>query len=135
MESAKDRGEYLDPRLGKTLLRVVAADWFKTTARLKPATRAGYESILKTHVIPAFGNVPVARIDAAAIDRFVAQMDVAPGTAGNVLRVFGPVMQHAVKARMINRNPVADVKRPKVIRRGSGERLQVLTPEQISCSG
>jgi len=62
MESAKDRGGYLDPRLGKTLLRVVAADWFKTTARLKPKTRATYESILKTHVIPAFGSTPTARM-------------------------------------------------------------------------
>jgi integrase len=59
-------------------------------------------------------------------------MDVAPGTAGNVLRVFGPIMQHAVKARMINRNPVPDAKRPKVIRQHSGEQLRILTPKQIA---
>jgi len=33
---------------------------------------------------------------------------------------------------MITRNPVADVKRPKVIRRGAGEQLHVLTAERIA---
>jgi integrase len=132
MEGAKVRGDYLDHRLGKTLFRTVAEEWLKTTVRLKPKTRVGYESILKTHLLPAFGGTPVARIDAARIAKFVAEMDVSPGTAGNVLRVLGPLMQHAVKARMIPRNPVPEANRPKVQRQHGGESLQVLTPQQVA---
>jgi len=43
--------------------RVVLADWAKewlaTTVHLRPSTRANYESVLRVHVLPAFGETPI----------------------------------------------------------------------------
>src|SRR4029453_17030320 len=47
-EARKARGEWIDPELGKTPLSEWVERWGGMTGHLKPKTRAGYESLLKT---------------------------------------------------------------------------------------
>lgn len=130
MEGAKVRGDYVDQSLSRTPFSKVAEEWLETTRLLKPKTRDGYERIVHHHLIPEFGLTPVARINAAIIERFITRLDVSPGTARNVLRVLSPIMQYAVKGGMIARNPVADVTRPRSVKRGP-EELQALSADQV----
>lgn len=62
MEGEKERGTYLDHRLGKTPFKDVAEAWYETTAQLKSKTRAGYRSILDYHLIPKFGITPISPV-------------------------------------------------------------------------
>ena len=39
-----------------------ARSWLKSTVHLKPKTRIGYESLLKSHVLPKFGGVRLGEI-------------------------------------------------------------------------
>jgi integrase len=133
METAKDRGGYIDPRLGRTTFRVVAEAWYTTTSGLKPKTRAGYRSILDYHLLrSAFELKPVGRISAGTIDEFIASLDNAPSTKRNILRVLEMVMGHAVKKGMIYANPVSRADRPKLNGGGPDDELRVLTAEQVS---
>ena len=129
MEGDKVRGDYMDPKLARTPFSVVADSWYATTAQRKEKTRAGYRSILDYHLLPAFGAMGIARIDAGMIDLHIAGMTVAPATRLNVLHVLGSVMNHAVKRRMIPRNPVAEADRPKVAR-PNADAMPFLTAEQ-----
>lgn len=56
------RGDYIDPRLARTRLSEWAEEWLSTTVHLKLKTQTGYESMLRTHVLPAFGDTAVAAI-------------------------------------------------------------------------
>src|SRR4051812_5163309 len=78
------RGEYIDPRLGRTLFDAWADEWLATTVHLKAKTRVGYESMLRTHVLPAFADRPVSSIHQIDVRRFVAEMSETGAAAGTV---------------------------------------------------
>jgi integrase len=129
-EGAKVRGDYMDPKMARTPFAAVAEEWYATTADQREKTRVGYRSILDYHLLPAFGAVAIAQIDAGTVDVYLAGIQAAPGTRLNVLRVLGAVMRHAVKRRFIPRNPVADAKRPRVPR-PNAETMPFLTAKQV----
>jgi hypothetical protein len=58
------RGEWSDPRLGQTTVAEWADRWLSTIVDLKPKTQAWYEAMLRTHVLPELGSIPVARCPA-----------------------------------------------------------------------
>jgi hypothetical protein len=50
---------------------------------LRPSTRARDESYLRNYIIPAFGTVPLAGVEADAIDAWIAGLEarsLAPAT-------------------------------------------------------
>lgn len=62
-ETAKDRGEWVDPALRRVTFAEWADEWLSGAANLKPKTKAGYESILSVHVLPELGAMPIGAID------------------------------------------------------------------------
>ncbi len=74
IEADKLRGEWVDPRLSKIFFRHWVDRWWGTTAHLKPYTREGYESLLRVHILPRFGNVSLGRIQPVDIREWVSQL-------------------------------------------------------------
>ena len=110
------RGDWADPRRGRITFEEWAADWLATTVHLKPKTRASYESLLRHHVLPAFGPTPLAQLDQMQLRRFVArsvERGVGPGTVRNAFRVVSLILAAAVSAGAIRSNPAAGVKLPR----------------------
>ncbi len=70
VETDKARGEWSDPRLARVSLADWAGHWLGTTVHLKPKTRAGYESLLRAHVLPAFGRSPMGGIQPVEVRRW-----------------------------------------------------------------
>ena len=78
-----NNGSFVDPRLGRSPFSRFATEWLQTSAHLKPGTRVGYESMLRVHVLPAFGGRHVGSIQTSDVRRFIADKvadGVAPGT-------------------------------------------------------
>src|SRR5919106_6519406 len=73
VEGDKARGAWVDPRLSRITLGDWADRWIRTTVHLKPKTRAGYESLLRSHVLPAFGQTPLGRIRQVEVREWVAR--------------------------------------------------------------
>jgi integrase len=97
---------------------------------LKAKTRVGYESILRAHLLPAFGDSPVAKIDQPTIKAFLAEMvasGVAPGTVRSTRQVLRLVLATAIGARALAVNPCDGVKVP----RSAKAELHVLTDAQV----
>jgi hypothetical protein len=61
------RGDYIDPKLAKTPFRRWSDEWLATTSHLRARTRGGYESALRIHVVPVFGDMPVGAIQQADV--------------------------------------------------------------------
>lgn len=128
-----DRGESLDPALGKASFGAVANSWLQSLdPALKPKTRSGYESIVREHLMPAFGMLPVGAIKPGDVHRFLNSAEVGPGTKRNIVRVLNPIMNLAVLDGRIRVNPVttlmATFKLPRV---PGNDDPPFLTPAQV----
>lgn len=98
---------------------------------LRPKTRSAYESILRTHVQPRLGQVPVGTVTPMHVRRFVADMaehGAAPGTIRNAYRLVHMLLGGAVHAGLIRSNPAFGIRLPQ------SERAEMvfLAPPQIA---
>jgi hypothetical protein len=74
VETDKARGEWIDPTMSRTSFSAWASRWSDTIVHLKPKTRAGYESLLRAHVLPRFGRTPLGRIQPVHVREWVAAL-------------------------------------------------------------
>jgi integrase len=98
-----------------------AKHWIENIA---PASRAPisvdrYDSIVRTHIIPGLGSIELQKLDGSAIDKFYAsRRDKADMTRRQIHAVLRMILNSAVKAKKIARNPIADIETtPKAKRR------------------
>jgi integrase len=116
-EGDRERGDDHDPKRGRTTLGVVADEWLRTNPGQKERTRIGYEQLLRTHVLPYFGDTPLNQISKTSVQQFLASMEdegKGAGTIRNTYRnVLKPVLNTAVDAGYLRSNPAAGIKPPR----------------------
>lgn len=54
------RGGWVDEKGGRKVFADVASSWLESRPDLAPRTILQYESLLKCHLLPAFGHMPIA---------------------------------------------------------------------------
>jgi integrase len=130
IEDAKLRGAYVDPAAGKVAFSEWAERWYNTTAALRHTTRRDYRKLLDQQVLPAFGDMTLAGIDALAVREWVAGL-VAGGLSARRARkahaVLRQVLASAVEGGRLSRNVALGMKLPKVQR----TEMQFLDAEQV----
>ena len=78
----------------------------------KPSTRAAKDWVLNTQLLPAFGAMPLDRIDRAGVIRwFESYSATAPGGANFALLVFRQIMNYAMARGHIETNPTRGIRR------------------------
>lgn len=129
-QSRVDRGEWLDPRVAATPFQDWARDWLGTRSHLKPKTYEGYRSLLRVHLIPRFGLMPLQAIDPHSVDMWVGELSVnglSPSRVRQAHQLLSMILKAAVRARMISFNPADGTPLPRSVRR----QPRFLTPQQI----
>ena len=81
------QGDWIDPDAGRISFGEYAATWIGEQI-LKPRTEELYRGLLRNHLLPAFGNVPIGDIREAAVRRWRKER-LAAGPRQQ--RPFGPV--------------------------------------------
>jgi integrase len=104
-----------EPKLAPTF-HVFASEWYerRRLSGLRPRTLEHLEWCLTTHLLPAFSDRPVDRIDAAAIDAFTtakARAGMSPNTVNRLVQELAAVLQDAVEYGLIQSNPAASKRR------------------------
>ena len=130
-ETAKARGTWTDPALGRVLFRDWLGEWWATTTNLRPKTRDRDELLLRRHALPSFGAVPLAAISQRDVRAWVAELSargLAPATVQKAYQLLGKVMGAAVDAGMLAQSPCRRVPLPKVER----EEMRFLTPAEVA---
>jgi integrase len=125
------RGQYVDPVLGRTSFADFSRDWLVTTGHLKPKTREGYESILRTHLLPAFGDQPIAKVRPVDVGQFFSSLAAAGMSVSRMRQtknVLKRIFDEAVRNGYLARTPVEGVRLPSPQRR----EMSVLAPDQVS---
>ena len=82
----------------------------------KRSTLMGYESGLRVHVEPFFGDQPVHRVDAAEVEAFMAWMrrsGRSPKTTLNALGLLHSIFDYAIKRGWASANPCKLVDKPR----------------------
>lgn len=129
-ETDKTRGDWVDPRHGRITVKEYSARWLPILVHIKPKTRSGYESLLRTQVLPVFGDTALTHVEQAAVANWVAAMTAAGLSASRIrqaYRVLSGLMKTAVQAGYIAKSPCVGVKLPRMLRRDG----ILLTPEMI----
>jgi integrase len=130
VEAQKQRAEWIDPERSATMFEDLAGRWIATRSHLKPTTFEGYQSLLRVHIIPAFGSTRLDRIDRMSIESWLAERRNAGLSASRrrqAFQVLRQILEAAVRDRYLPSNPAAGIRLPKLTRR---EELY-LDPEQV----
>ena len=104
--------------------------WLRTKAHLKPKTLVGYESNLRAHVLPAFGDFGLRYVDRMAVEEWVADLQTSGlGHSGvrQARQVLNSMLQLAVEAGYLVANPATGVK----VARQSDPEMLFLSAEEV----
>lgn len=85
----------------------------------KRSTLGDYESTLRVHLVPFFGQHPLAKIDVAMVEAFIyAKLDEgkAPKSISNYVGLLQSIFSFGIKRGWCEGNPVAVVDVPRVYR-------------------
>ena len=128
VETDKQRGDWVDPRLGRATVRDWSERWFDT-ATIAPKTRHSYKGFLNNWVLPMLGDVPIATLDRVTVREFAAAIarQRSPATVEQAVNVLRLVLGYAEEAGAIKANPATRLRLPKAQRR----EMYFLTPAQV----
>ena len=106
--------------------------WLELDRQRKPSTLRDYASIIKAHLLPAFGGRRLEEITTEQVEGWSAQL-AARGTMNNrtrlkILTVLHGVMKRAKRVWRLPRNPVSDVEKPTQPR---SIEIEVFSPEEV----
>lgn len=107
------------PERGRVTVAVWAKQWLEAQTGIKPSTHYRYGSLLRTHILPAWGQHRLADITHADVAAWVARLrsqGSAPSTVRQTHRVFSLLLGLAVRDGRIPRNPADRVPLPRVTR-------------------
>jgi integrase len=131
METDRERGEYIDPKAGRELLRGTGKRWLASRV-VDPATQIRYESLFRLHVEPAFGRRQVKAIKPSEIQAWLAGLDGKFGvsTAAGAFLVLQGCLELAVADGQIKRNPARSpvVRKPRA---GLGGKVKPWSDSQV----
>jgi len=110
--------------VGRLLFGEHARRWVATW-NTEATTAAKDRSIIETHVLPPWGDVPLSSIDHLGLQEWITALGVRrkPATVGLVLRLASAVLRSAVRNRLIAFDPAKDVRVPRIRRSDTDERI------------
>jgi integrase len=131
-ETDMGRGDWQDPRLGKVAFGEWADQWLAIkTPHLQDSTADLYRYLLRRHIVPRFGLVPVGRMTTVDVGKWLADLHgthLSPNTVAKAYCVLKGVMEAAVDAGLIGRSPCTI--------KGAGtekeEEMQIASPEEVA---
>ena len=120
VETDKARGEWIDPRLGRKTVEEWSQEWLAQLVHLRPKTMVGYQSLMRTCVLPTFGPMPIARVDQPSVAAWVAALRARNLSASRIrqaYRVLSGMLGAAVQAGYLAKTPCIGVKLPRIPQR------------------
>jgi integrase len=109
-------GTYIDPRAARLGFGTWAERWLDTRTNLKPKTAAGYESLLRVHILPRFADTPLNAIDPLDVETFVAELTdtgLSPSRTRQAHQLLSMIFKAAVRSRRIAFNPAEGISLPR----------------------
>lgn len=112
------RGNFVDPQAGQ----VTVGDWSQrwlaaASGHLKIKTIAGYESLLKTKIMPRFGAVPLSGMKQIMVNEWVTDLGaqgLSPSRVRQSYRLLSQIMGSAADNNLIAATPCRGIRLPRM---------------------
>ncbi len=121
VEHSKATGQYVNPSQGRVTLGAWAGEWLESVRpTLKEGTFASYEGLLRSRVLPMFGNRPLAALRPSDVQTWVGAMQgegLSPSRTRQAVDILRQVLDAAIRDGMVARNATHGVKLPKIEQR------------------
>lgn len=130
VESTKQTNSWVDPQRARIRFAVWAEEERKTWADLRPATRARADSLMRSHVLPEFGDAPLGIITPLGVQAWVNELvaqDLSSSTVHGCYRLLSRVMSAAVRSELISHSPCREITLP----RPDHTEMKFLTAEEL----
>ncbi len=103
---------------GKVTLGEYLARWIRDAVKpnLRPTTIDSYERLVRLHITPRIGHLPMKKVDAPTLQALYALVPT-PRLRELVHAVLHSALRQAVRWRLLEHNPVDAVDKPRVERR------------------
>jgi integrase len=106
IEADKLRGALIDPRAGRVSFEEWATRWLEQRHDLRPRTVDEYRSLLRTHLLPAFGATSVQAISPSSVRAWYASLAKRyPARAAKAYRLLHVILATAVTDQLLLVNP------------------------------
>ncbi|MGN9802872.1 tyrosine-type recombinase/integrase [Micromonospora sp. L32] len=114
VEGSLNRGTYVNPHAGRTRFGDFTQQWLATRA-VEARTTERTVSMLRTHVLPKWGDWPLGKVDFMSVQEWVTGLgrELAPTTVAKCYQLLSMILRTAVQARLIATNPAEGVKLPR----------------------
>ena len=137
-ETAKDRGEYIDPADAKVTVKTLGEEWLKTRESvMKPSAFRSLDSAWRNHVVDKWGDREIGGLKHSEVQAWVSKL-AKTRSATTVLRCHGVlagILDAAVKDRRLTRNVARDLVLPRKRSKGktylSHEQVATLAAEAL----
>jgi integrase len=100
--------EWINPDAGRVPFGEYAAAWIEERPNLRPKTVRLYKYLLRSHLRPVFGSMPVAEVKEAHVRRWRKNLldeGVSTVTTAKAYRLLKAILNTAVDDGLIRRNP------------------------------
>jgi integrase len=108
-----------------------AAEWLRHIEHdreRKPSTVAGYRALVRSQLLPTFGEMPIESITTTMIERWLSAVDRSSSTRRKSLVVMHGIFRRARGLHGLPMNPLADIEKPSPRRSGD---FEVFSPEEV----
>ena len=109
IESRMSQGEWSDPNRARVLVDDYATSWIAQRPGLRPRTVDLYTWLLKRHISPKLGRIPLGKLDTALIREWRAgllEAGVTQGMAAKAYRLLRAILNTAVNEdELLSTNP------------------------------
>ena len=130
VEADLARGDWIDERKSKQTVEEFAERWFATLGGHRASTRSRYRAILDRHVLPAFGDMSVSRVDHHAVAVWVAEQSEQGLSAASISKhrnVLSQICGSAIRSGAMRSNPVDGIR----IAKSPTRTRRFLTPTEV----
>lgn len=103
--------------------------WMKEyQGSIKPMTRQNYNQLIKKHILPALGPVPLKKLTNLSIQRFYNSLELSPKSVKNIHGILRRALEQAVLIGELKTNPSKNCVLPKM----EHKEITPLEPEEIT---
>jgi integrase len=122
------RGTYVDPKAGLVPFRDYAEEW-RLAQMHRPTTSLYFETMLRRHAYPTFGERPLSSIRPSEVQLWVRKLSIvlAPATVKVVHGIVASIFKTAIRDRRVIESPCVGTRLPKV----EPNRVEPMGTEQL----
>lgn len=116
VEVSKDQGAYVPPSAGRVTVGEWAASWQAGQGHWKPSTAARAAGIVRSHVVPRWGRVPIAEVAHGDVQAWCTGLSerLSASSVRQVHRVLSLMLDAAVRDGRLARNVANGVRLPRM---------------------